>query len=56
MFAVWDFFKPRKGIDRHSERSEESLFVSPGNANLPIGVCRTANREIGVPGILAALE
>jgi hypothetical protein len=24
--------------------------VSPGNANLPIGVFTPANREIGVPG------
>ncbi len=24
--------------------------MSPGNANLPIGVLQIANREIGVPG------
>jgi hypothetical protein len=26
------------------------LAMSPGNANLPIGVAQSANREIGVPG------
>jgi thymidylate synthase ThyX len=30
--------------------SAESTGVSPGNANLPIGVAQTANREIGAPG------
>jgi hypothetical protein len=27
------------------------VALSPGNANLPIGGLRIANREIGVPGI-----
>jgi hypothetical protein len=26
------------------------LAIWPGNANLPIGAARNANREIGVPG------
>jgi hypothetical protein len=25
--------------------------MTPGNANLPIGAAKTANREIGVPGL-----
>ena len=25
----------------------------PGNANLPIGVAKAANREIGVPGLVS---
>ena len=28
----------------------------PGNANLPIGAFRDANREIGVPGLKADLQ
>ena len=31
--------------DEHSEKA------FPGNANLPIGVIKIANREIGVPGV-----
>jgi hypothetical protein len=33
---------------RTKTRKDEVLF--PGNANLPIGVMKIANREIGVPG------
>jgi hypothetical protein len=34
-------------------RSEfEAYRRIPGNANLPIGVTKTANREIGDPGLI----
>jgi hypothetical protein len=32
------------------------LHVTPGNANLPIGVLQIANREIGVPRKGEAIE
>ena len=31
-------------------------FFSPGSANLPIGVPKDANREIGAPGIPATRD
>jgi hypothetical protein len=30
------------------------LAMLPGNANLPIGAAKTANREIGVPSVQPA--
>jgi hypothetical protein len=30
------------------------MMTTPGNANLPIGVVRSANRDIGVPGAKAS--
>jgi len=38
-------------VSTHPIRTrEKSAEMLPGNANLPIGVMKTANREIGVPG------
>jgi hypothetical protein len=38
------------------EITAEVMQLNPGSANLPIGVAQTANREIGVPGLVHLLD
>jgi hypothetical protein len=37
--------------DMQSGWAKNYVMILPGNANLPIGAFRHANREIGVPGL-----
>ncbi len=40
----------------HGNQLRKPHWLKPGNANLPIGGVRHANREIGVPGLILRIR